>query len=400
MFKNNRSLKTFGIILIIFAFVLVYMFYSNYSQTKGDFSLGDDAIQEEINFSKVEKQTGTNNQVNYIITDANNDSIKYNIPGFASGDFKYDLFTSKVVVGDTVKLYIMYKDDSSKIYYVIGVEAVVAEENNVFLDYKTESDNYKTQIEKTRTTAFITLGVGGVCLLAGIAFLVIRFFNMKKEQEAYKQSLIDYTNAPTKVCPNTYYKKESIYNNSKIACFGADQFDPLDNPNITKIDYVKMAYHFTDLELPRTSAVKDVSQIDTQALVDLVNASYGKEKYKLNDIESLKAKAIYSPGLWLGYYEEDELVGLLIGDFDSKVKEASIEQIVVKENYRRQGKATSLVYEFLARVKEKAYVATVFARCDVKGLPNPVDLFRHCGYGEEYHWYVINRADKDIVKLK
>ena len=79
MFKNNRSLKTFGIILIIFAFVLVYMFYTNYSQTKGNFSLGDDAIQEEINFSKIEKQTGTNNQVNYIITNANNDSIKYNI---------------------------------------------------------------------------------------------------------------------------------------------------------------------------------------------------------------------------------------------------------------------------------------------------------------------------------
>lgn len=395
MFKNNRQLKTIGIILIIFSFVLVYMFYSNIKQVYAKYNLGDDAIVVNINLKEFKEESATNGSINYVIYASENESVKYMVPTFAQSEFKLSDFKEGVNVGDSLTLKIMFEDTTNKINYLIGVETI----DTTYLDYNKVTSIYNEQMVKVKRSAYITLGAAIVCLALGVTMLIIRVFNLKKEQENAKNAIDEYVNNPTSACPSTYFKKDSIYNNSKISVFSEDEFVAEANKDITKIEYVKMAYHFTDLDLPKSESIKEVSVLKEEELVSLVNECYGKEKYKVSDLYNLKSKAVYEPKLWLGYYEGEELVGLLIGDLDRRIKEASIEQIVVKPNYRRQGLATHLIYFFLNEVKPDARVATVFARSDAS--IDPTSLFRHCGYDGEYHWYFVNKADRDkVIKRK
>ena len=113
----------------------------------------------------------------------------------------------------------------------------------------------------------------------------------------------------------------------------------------------------------------------------------------LNDIDALKSRNTYHKDLWLGLYEEENLVGILIGDIDNQIKEGSIEYLAVLPEYQNMGFGKKLVNHALSLMKGYAKICTVFSRSD--NNYHTLELFKSCDFSEEFHWFVINKVDYD-----
>ena len=403
MFKNNRNLKTFGFILVCLSLVLFFMFYSTLKSVNLKVETNNPDNLVTVVYDDIKSST-SNSTTTYTITvskigdkevtSATDSFVVYVMTTDKDDDFKVDLFKVNVHTGDEIRLYYMLKQTSNGAnqYVTIGVE----DDNAVYLDYHVQGDAYLANIAKQKTRNIYVL-IGAIAsALIGAAFLIIRYFNMKKEKEKAKNAITEYISDPTNKCPNTLLKQDLIYRNTKIAVYDESVFDPKDNPDITVIDYFKMVYFFTDLELPTDENIRPISEVDSEELANMINECYGKQKTRFNEINGLKNRGIYDKELWLGYYVEDKLVGVIIGDNDTRNKESSIEQLAVLPEYRNQGYATKLVLNYLHNVKNKTSISTVFARCDT--ATDPRGIFKRCGYDKEYHWYVINALDKEKVK--
>ena len=158
-----------------------------------------------------------------------------------------------------------------------------------------------------------------------------------------------------------------------------------------------MVYRPVEANLEVSGDIRNISNIDASEIVKVINDGYGKERVRLSEINVLKNRNVYDKDLWLGYYEDDKLVAVLIGDNDPKVKESSLEQLVVLKEYRNQGIASKLVLDYLSIASKKAKICTIFTRCDTE--TNPINIFKRANYTDEYHWYVFNAIDRDKVTL-
>ena len=132
--------------------------------------------------------------------------------------------------------------------------------------------------------------------------------------------------------------------------------------------------------------------IETQTVIvaEILSKCYNAE-YSAEYVDSLTKTGVFDNGLWIFAVERNTglPVALGIADFDSDVKEGSLEWIQVLPEKRGQGLGKIIVSELLLRLKGKANFVTVSGQVD--NSANPEILYRQCGFTGEDVWCVIRR---------
>lgn len=96
-----------------------------------------------------------------------------------------------------------------------------------------------------------------------------------------------------------------------------------------------------------------------------------------------------APGLWVWAMDGDTPVGLIVGEFDARMREASIEWVQVEPAYREKQIGRSLVSELLRRIGNRAAFVTVSG--EVEDRDNPGGFFRCCGFSGQDVWWLLGR---------
>lgn len=96
-----------------------------------------------------------------------------------------------------------------------------------------------------------------------------------------------------------------------------------------------------------------------------------------------------APGLWVWAMAGETPVGLVIGELDSNLREATVEWVQVTSAYQRQGVGRALVAELLRRLGTRAEFVTVAG--EVENRDNPGAFFRRCGFSGQDVWWLLGR---------
>ncbi|NLZ45859.1 MAG: GNAT family N-acetyltransferase [Clostridiales bacterium] len=113
--------------------------------------------------------------------------------------------------------------------------------------------------------------------------------------------------------------------------------------------------------------------------------------YSFETVRSWTKYRVFDNDLWIFILDKTTNIPVALGiaDYDSDIKEGSLEWIQVLKEYRRQGLGHMLVTNLLSRLQKKADFATVSGECD--NITHPELLYRSCGFVGNDIWYVVNR---------
>ncbi len=117
---------------------------------------------------------------------------------------------------------------------------------------------------------------------------------------------------------------------------------------------------------------------DLDIIVDIINKSYEYISVTKEQMLSYTNTDVYDEDLWILVYEDDNPIGLGIGDFDSELNEGILEWIQVLPEYRNNGVGKIIVNELLYRLSKKADFVTV--SFDDNNSTKPEYLYRSCGF--------------------
>lgn len=387
--KQKRSFKTYGIILIVIGFLLMYLAFSNYRSYSLEVTTGDNVKVVTVNFKSIDSVNS--NGVSYNVKD-DKDTVYQIYTSFGKEYFDYDLFNTEVAAGDEINIYLLYSagTGSSAINVVSGLEKTGVN----YIDRAKVEDAYLSSVKDLGKKIVIFIVASVVCVLGGAAFFIIRAIDSKKERQEYINEENKYLDTPTQMLPATKDRAYAILNNPKIKVLSQDDFEEKFRSG-KYLDYFKVVNRLNN-EYSQDERIKSINNVPTLELADLINFAFGKAKVGESDLNGFKSRMSYNGDFWLGLYVDEKLVGVLIGDLDTHIKEASIEYLAVLPDYQRLGYGKALVNHFLNLCKEKAKIVTVFTRAD-----NPyhvLDLFKALDFEDEYHWFVLNKQDYDRLK--
>jgi len=107
-----------------------------------------------------------------------------------------------------------------------------------------------------------------------------------------------------------------------------------------------------------------------------------------DEVASWITRSVFDSSLWIWVADNaaQQAVALGIADFDSEIREGSLEWIQVLPEYRRQGFGSATVHELLNRLQPKAEFATVSG--EIGNATEPEALYRRCGFIGKDTWYV------------
>lgn len=201
-----------------------------------------------------------------------------------------------------------------------------------------------------------------------------------------------YRANPCRAFSIPYWKAGSISIPSNMKIVHNSEFDrkQLDKYNDRRffrlIHYLKNipSFHAAGIALETIS----IGRIDE--LADMINNSYAHLQLRVSEdyVQSLTKTKAYCPELWLGAVLDGKLIGSIICDFDSEIREAVIEWLQVLPEYRGRGIAAALICKALRLMGDFADFVTVSGECD--NITNPEGVYRRCGFEGNDVWHILS----------
>ena len=202
----------------------------------------------------------------------------------------------------------------------------------------------------------------------------------------------EYIVNPCRISSLAYWKAISYSLPKNVEVIHATDF----NDKVESSDVEKYFRLIHDLKYIKKFEQNDyfIRTVDTKNEKELVahilSVCYQAE-YDTKFIDHLMCTKVHDPNLWVLAIEKNTMlpVGLGIADFDSEVKEGSLEWVQVMPQQRGFGIGTLLVSELLQRLKVKADFVTTSGQ--VTNKMNPEGLYRKCGFKGADIWYIIRK---------
>jgi ribosomal protein S18 acetylase RimI-like enzyme len=138
-------------------------------------------------------------------------------------------------------------------------------------------------------------------------------------------------------------------------------------------------YTFKEILLPN----------DAELVADVINKCYEGYSQTKENILRWRSYPVFDNSLWLFIWDSatNLPVALGIADFDSDIKEGSMEWIQVMPQHRGMGFGKAIVLELLSRLEGRADFVTVSG--EVENATNPEQLYRKCGFVGDAVWVVV-----------
>ena len=197
-----------------------------------------------------------------------------------------------------------------------------------------------------------------------------------------------YMNNPCGSLPNAFWKSIEYHVPKNITIL--HERDCGTCPNAMK--YFRLIHHLEKIaSFTHDDFMFETVNIKTQkGLVSEILSECYNTEYTVDFIDKLIKTRVFDNDLWLLVIEKSTLqpVALGIADFDSEIKEGSLEWIQVLPSKRGLGLGKLVVNELLFRLRIKADFVTVSGQVDNK--TNPEMLYRKCGFTGNDIWYVFH----------
>jgi ribosomal protein S18 acetylase RimI-like enzyme len=141
--------------------------------------------------------------------------------------------------------------------------------------------------------------------------------------------------------------------------------------------------------------IEQLTVKDYPAIIKLWERAGLPYKPKGRDSRTMMEKQMKEfPEFFLGAFDKDRLVGVVIGSYENRMK-GWINRLAVDPNYRRQGVAQQLVKK-MEKTLEK-HGAAIFAALIETPNENSVGLFQKMGYkAHKEILYVTKRKSEDV----
>jgi len=143
--------------------------------------------------------------------------------------------------------------------------------------------------------------------------------------------------------------------------------------------------------LPSGYAFKEVLlPNDVERVADVINKCYEGYSQSAENILRWTKYPVFDNNLWVFVWDiaSNLPVALGIADFDSDIKEGSLEWIQVMPQHRGMGFGKAIVLELLSRLKGRADFVTVSG--EVENATSPEQVYRRCGFVGDTVWAVAN----------
>ena len=207
--------------------------------------------------------------------------------------------------------------------------------------------------------------------------------NITKEQ---------YIKDPCRSSSTTYWKNIEYDKPHNIEIVHEKDFSPTVN-SVTVVKYFRLFHDLEDI----TPLVNDdffIQIVDVEKQKEIVSEILSKcynTHYSLEFVEDMTKQRVFDNDLWILIVEKSSMspVALGIADYDSEIREGSLEWVQVLPDKRRLGLGELVVNELLLRLKNKADFVTVSGQIDNSNKPDL--LYRKCGFTGDDVWYVLCR---------
>lgn len=155
--------------------------------------------------------------------------------------------------------------------------------------------------------------------------------------------------------------------------------------------YFKMVHHLgrvADCALDHPFIFREAA---VEEYANHINACYVDERISTEELLAYRARPVYDASLWLSIYDtaNGRLAASGIAEYDSGIREGSLEWIQVSPEYRRLGLGREMVNALLRRLKGRAAFVTVSGR--VNHTDKPERLYEACGFQDKTIWHVLKR---------
>lgn len=198
----------------------------------------------------------------------------------------------------------------------------------------------------------------------------------------------EYIKNPCGVCSVAYWKNLELEMPNNIQVIHELTYTASENK---PAKYFRLLHRLDNISYINNDdyIIKTVN-ISTQKhiVADILEKCYDA-KYPIETIDKWTSLRVFDNDLWIFVMQRNshKPIALGIADYDSNIKEGSLEWIQVLPEYRKLGIGKLIVNELLARLKSKAEFVTVSGECDNE--TNPELLYRKCGFFGNDIWYVI-----------
>jgi len=143
--------------------------------------------------------------------------------------------------------------------------------------------------------------------------------------------------------------------------------------------------------VPAGWRVRDaVPAVETEAIAEVIRQCYPGSTMSPKVIQQWENYPVHDPSLWI--WVEDSgghPMGLGIAEFDSQIREGSLEWIQVLPDYRRRGVGQVLVSTLVRRLRPQSVLITVSGELESRSRPDM--LYRKCGFIGDDVWWVLRR---------
>lgn len=127
--------------------------------------------------------------------------------------------------------------------------------------------------------------------------------------------------------------------------------------------------------------------------INHINSCYEDKSATAQELEAQKKRPVFDETLWICIYdiENNKIAASDIAEYDSEVKEGSLDWIQVSADYRGLGLRQEIVNELLRRLKDKADFVTVSGR--VNNITKPEHLYEKCGFVSKAVWHILTEKE-------
>ena len=202
-----------------------------------------------------------------------------------------------------------------------------------------------------------------------------------------------YINDPCGVSSIAYWKNAYFQKLHSISLLHEKELPLIDQNAYSITKYFRLLHtlkaipHYMLNDNYYFQTVDNEAQIEITS--DLINRCYDDIGASPDQVKEWTTYPVFDNDLWVFICEKasNTPVALGIADYDSEIKEGSLEWIQVLPEKRGLGLGQALVCELLRRLKNKADFVTVSGQLD--NTTNPESLYRKCGFTGNDVWCVL-----------
>lgn len=202
-----------------------------------------------------------------------------------------------------------------------------------------------------------------------------------------------YLADPCKASSLPYWKSKRVIPPVGMLILHQASFDSAAFPEYTDEPYFRLQHDLQGLAAPVLPQGYTLCRASFGELAAHINACYGGDCVREEELRAYTARSVYCPDLWLAVRENatGALAATAIAELDREIGEGALEWIQVSAPCRRRGLGSYLVRELLWRLQGVARFVTVSGRCH-----NPCDpesLYRRCGFTGDDVWHILRKTD-------